>query len=133
MQKTPGWKRNLLYPLAFIFVFGLTAIAVLMVVLNTLQLLVGIKALPISARVEYQVNQVTYYLHSSWVIMEYYVKFLYFKYYSVTDYIPRTCLNLCTGILGSSSSGCSHIFFDFNLLNWALHDSWISELSASVG
>lgn len=51
LQKTPGWKRNVLYPSTFLVVLALTGLTVLLVVVNTLQLLVGLKALPLSAQV----------------------------------------------------------------------------------
>jgi hypothetical protein len=50
LKKTSGWKRNLFYPLSFILVFALTSFTVLKVILNTLLLLVGTKALPLSAQ-----------------------------------------------------------------------------------
>lgn len=43
------FQRTLAYPLALLVLLVLTGTAVLIVVLNTLQLLVGIKALPLSS------------------------------------------------------------------------------------
>ncbi|EEC17140.1 lipocalin-1 interacting membrane receptor, putative [Ixodes scapularis] len=45
------WRRNLAYPVAMLLLLGLTGISLLMVVHNTLELLVGIKALPASPQV----------------------------------------------------------------------------------
>lgn len=44
-------QRNLIYPLAMLMLLFLTGLTVLVVVQNTLELLIGIKALPLSTRV----------------------------------------------------------------------------------
>ena len=44
-------QRNFVYPGCMLLLFALTGIAVLIVVQNTLELLIGIKALPLSTRV----------------------------------------------------------------------------------
>ncbi|KAI5631494.1 LMBR1-like membrane protein domain-containing protein [Phthorimaea operculella] len=49
-RKTSSFQRNVVYPLAMLLLLALTAITVLMVVQNTLELLIGIKALPLSTR-----------------------------------------------------------------------------------
>lgn len=50
-QRRTSWlQRNLVYPVAMLLLIALTCIAVLMVVQNTLELLIGIKALPLSTR-----------------------------------------------------------------------------------
>ncbi|XP_034251934.1 protein Lilipod isoform X2 [Thrips palmi] len=50
-QRSTSWlQRNLVYPVAMILLIALTCIAVLMVVQNTLELLIGMKALPLSTR-----------------------------------------------------------------------------------
>jgi len=43
--------RNFVYPLAMLFLLLLTSITVLLVMQNTIELLIGIKALPLSSRV----------------------------------------------------------------------------------
>ncbi|XP_047525733.1 protein Lilipod [Pieris napi] len=49
-RKTSSLQRNVVYPLAMLLLLALTAITVLMVLQNTLELLIGIKALPLSTR-----------------------------------------------------------------------------------
>ncbi|XP_075750184.1 LMBR1-like protein lilipod isoform X16 [Rhipicephalus microplus] len=51
-QLASPWRRNLGYPLAMLVLLSLTIISLLMVIHNMLQLLIGIKALPISPQVE---------------------------------------------------------------------------------
>lgn len=49
-RKTSSLQRNVVYPLAMLLLLGLTTITVLMVLQNTLELLIGIKAVPLSTR-----------------------------------------------------------------------------------
>lgn len=49
-RHTSSLQRNLVYPVAMLLLCALTAITVLMVLQNTLELLIGIKALPLSTR-----------------------------------------------------------------------------------
>ncbi|XP_026466529.1 protein Lilipod [Ctenocephalides felis] len=49
-RHTSALQRNLVYPLAMLLLLTLTTITVLMVLQNTLELLIGIKALPLSSR-----------------------------------------------------------------------------------
>ena len=50
-QKTPSaFRRNFLYPLGMLLLFALTGVTVLLVAQNTIELLIGIKALPLSSR-----------------------------------------------------------------------------------
>ncbi|KAK9688021.1 LMBR1-like membrane protein [Popillia japonica] len=49
-RKTSSLRRNLVYPVAMILLIGLTGITVLIVVHNTIELLIGIRALPLSSR-----------------------------------------------------------------------------------
>lgn len=51
LRKSTSFQRNLIYPLAMLLLLFLTGITVLIVVQNTLELLIGIKALPLSTRV----------------------------------------------------------------------------------
>lgn len=51
LRKSTGIQRNLVYPLAMLMLLFLTGITVLVVVQNMLELLIGIKALPLSTRV----------------------------------------------------------------------------------
>lgn len=44
-------SRNLVYPLAMLLLLLITSITVLLVMQNTIELLIGIKALPLSSRV----------------------------------------------------------------------------------
>jgi hypothetical protein len=44
-------QKNCAYPVVIILLLALTSIAVLMVTHNTLELLIGIKALPVSTQV----------------------------------------------------------------------------------
>lgn len=50
-RHTSSLRRNVLYPIAMILLLGLTVITVLIAVQNTMELLIGIKALPLSSRV----------------------------------------------------------------------------------
>lgn len=43
--------RNLIYPIAMLLLLLLTSITILLVMQNTIELLIGIKALPLSSRV----------------------------------------------------------------------------------
>ncbi|KAF9417790.1 hypothetical protein HW555_005204, partial [Spodoptera exigua] len=47
-RKTSSLQRNVVYPLAMLLLLALTTITVLMVLQNTLELLIGIKALPLT-------------------------------------------------------------------------------------
>uniref|UniRef100_A0A1B6CFN2 Uncharacterized protein n=1 Tax=Clastoptera arizonana TaxID=38151 RepID=A0A1B6CFN2_9HEMI len=49
-RKTSSLHRNILYPVAILLLLGLTVLTVLIVLLNTMELLIGIKALPLSTR-----------------------------------------------------------------------------------
>ncbi|CAH2012803.1 unnamed protein product [Acanthoscelides obtectus] len=49
-RRTSPLQRNVIYPLAVLVLLGLTMIAVLMVIQNTLSFLIGIKALPSSSK-----------------------------------------------------------------------------------
>ncbi|PSN43707.1 Protein Lilipod [Blattella germanica] len=49
-RHTSSLQRNLMYPIAMLLLCALTAITVLIVMQNTLELLIGIKALPLSSR-----------------------------------------------------------------------------------
>ena len=51
LRSSTAFQRNLVYPLAMLLLLLLTGITVLVVVQNTLELLIGIKALPLSTRV----------------------------------------------------------------------------------
>ncbi|KAG5899167.1 hypothetical protein JTB14_029002 [Gonioctena quinquepunctata] len=49
-RHTSSLRRNVIYPVAMLLLLGLTIIAVLLVLQNTLSLLIGIKALPSSSK-----------------------------------------------------------------------------------
>lgn len=49
-RHTSSLQRNLMYPVAMLLLCAMTAVTVLMVLQNTLELLIGIKALPLSTR-----------------------------------------------------------------------------------
>lgn len=51
LRDSSGFQRNFVYPVAMLLLLLLTGITVLLVVQNTLELLIGIKALPMSTRV----------------------------------------------------------------------------------
>lgn len=51
LRSSTAIQRNLVYPLAMLMLLFLTGLTVLVVVQNTLELLIGIKALPLSTRV----------------------------------------------------------------------------------
>lgn len=53
LRSSTAIQRNLVYPLAMLMLLFLTGLTVLVVVQNTLELLIGIKALPLSTRVKY--------------------------------------------------------------------------------
>lgn len=50
-RSSSGLQRNLVYPIAMLLLLVLTSITVMLVVQNTIELLIGIKALPLSSRV----------------------------------------------------------------------------------
>ena len=50
-RASSGLQRNFIYPLAMLLLLLLTSITVLLVFQNTIELLIGIKALPLSSRV----------------------------------------------------------------------------------
>lgn len=52
LRSSTAIQRNLIYPLAMLMLLFLTGLTVLVVVQNTLELLIGIKALPLSTRVK---------------------------------------------------------------------------------
>jgi len=51
MRKSSTFQRTFVYPLAMLLLLFCTAVTILLVVQNTLELLIGIKALPLSTRV----------------------------------------------------------------------------------
>ncbi|KAH9369096.1 hypothetical protein HPB48_016739 [Haemaphysalis longicornis] len=51
-QLASPWRRNLGYPVVMLLLLSLTVISLLMVVHNTLQLLIGIRALPVTPQVQ---------------------------------------------------------------------------------
>lgn len=51
LRSSTAVQRNLIYPIAMLMLLFLTGMTVLVVVQNTLELLIGIKALPLSTRV----------------------------------------------------------------------------------
>lgn len=53
LRDSSGFQRNFVYPIAMLLLLLLTGITVLLVVQNTLELLIGIKALPQSTRVSF--------------------------------------------------------------------------------
>lgn len=53
LRKSSAFQRNFVYPLAMLLLLFFTGITVLLVVQNTLELLIGIKALPLSTRVSF--------------------------------------------------------------------------------
>lgn len=56
LRKSTGIQRNFIYPFAMLTLLFLTGITILTVVQNTLELLIGIKALPLSTRVNSEFN-----------------------------------------------------------------------------
>uniref|UniRef100_A0A1B0G2Z2 Uncharacterized protein n=1 Tax=Glossina morsitans morsitans TaxID=37546 RepID=A0A1B0G2Z2_GLOMM len=50
LRKSSAFQRNFVYPLAMLLLLLFTGITILLVVQNTLELLIGIKALPLSTR-----------------------------------------------------------------------------------
>lgn len=50
LRKSSAFQRNFVYPLAMLLLLFFTGVTVLLVVQNTLELLIGIKALPLSTR-----------------------------------------------------------------------------------
>lgn len=56
LRSSTAIQRNLIYPLAMLMLLFLTGITVLIVVQNTLELLIGIKALPLSTRVSISID-----------------------------------------------------------------------------
>lgn len=51
LRSSSAFQRNFVYPLAMLLLLFLTGITLLLVLQNTLELLIGIKALPLSTRV----------------------------------------------------------------------------------
>lgn len=51
LKKSSAFQRNFVYPLAMLLLLFFTGITILLVIQNTLELLIGIKALPLSTRV----------------------------------------------------------------------------------
>lgn len=58
LRSSTAIQRNLVYPLAMLMLLFLTGITVLVVVQNTLELLIGIKALPLSTRVNTYIQSI---------------------------------------------------------------------------
>ena len=46
-RKTPMWRRILGYPFVMIFLFALTALSLVSVISNVMQLMAGIRSLPL--------------------------------------------------------------------------------------
>lgn len=53
LRKSSTFQRTFVYPLAMLLLIFCTAVTILLVVQNTLELLIGIKALPLSTRVSH--------------------------------------------------------------------------------
>ena len=53
LRSSSALQRNFVYPIAMLLLLFLTGITVLLVIQNTLELLIGIKAVPLSTRVTY--------------------------------------------------------------------------------
>lgn len=51
LRSSSAFQRNFVYPLAMLLLLFFTGLTVLLVIQNTLELLIGIKALPLSSRV----------------------------------------------------------------------------------
>lgn len=51
LRSSSSFQRNLVYPIAMLGLLLLTSITVLLVIQNTLEILIGLKALPLSTRV----------------------------------------------------------------------------------
>lgn len=57
LRKSSTFQRTFIYPLAMLLLIFCTAVTILLVVQNTLELLIGIKALPLSTRVSPTANK----------------------------------------------------------------------------
>lgn len=51
LRSSSSLQRNFVYPIAMLGLLLLTSITVLLVIQNTLEILIGLKALPLSTRV----------------------------------------------------------------------------------
>lgn len=58
-RQTSSLRRNVVYPVAMLLLLGLTIIAVLLVLQNTVSLLIGVKALPLSSKVSQTFTKVS--------------------------------------------------------------------------
>lgn len=56
LRSSTPLQRNLMYPLAMLLLLVITGITVLTVVMNSMELLIGIKALPLSTRVRWPIH-----------------------------------------------------------------------------
>lgn len=63
LRSSTAIQRNLVYPLAMLLLLFLTSLTVLVVVQNMLELLIGIKALPLSTRVILRICLEIVYIH----------------------------------------------------------------------
>lgn len=114
-RHTSSFRRNVLYPLAVLLLLLLTGIAVLMVLQNTLELLVGFKALPISTSVKIQKNHCRKYYCISFCIE---FSAIYF----------RDSVFVQTGSGRSSYRGCRSFVFSCCVLHWFV---WLCTASSS--
>lgn len=60
LRSSTPLQRNLMYPLAMLLLLVITGMTVLIVVMNSLELLIGIKALPLSTRVRFSKYYILY-------------------------------------------------------------------------
>lgn len=59
LRSSTAFQRNVVYPAAMLLLLLLTGITVLIVMQNTLELLIGIKALPLSTQVSVNIPPIS--------------------------------------------------------------------------
>lgn len=59
LRSSSAFQRNFVYPLAMLLLLFFTGLTVLLVIQNTLELLIGIKALPLSTRVRHSLINIS--------------------------------------------------------------------------
>jgi hypothetical protein len=97
-----------MYPVAMLLLLLLTGITVLTVVQNTLELLIGIKALPLSTRVS---------THLVYCQKKHLICVLFAEIYI------RKHVTIEVGVIRRRPRSAYHILFRCNIICWPVHDA----------
>jgi len=123
MRKSSTFQRTFVYPLAMLLLLFCTGVTILLVVQNTLELLIGIKALPLSTRVGLIELR-------SFVMNNYLISYIYLAIY------PGHLIALEAGTLWRRPGSVSNLLLGRHLgggfLQHALHEERLSQAAPDL-